>query len=368
MNHARLTVRSVRARAVSAPMKLPLGTSAAKMNRAPFVLLDLYTNEGIVGHAHVFCYLELAAPMLCDALEVAGSLLKGVSLEPDIISKICRDHFMLLGHQGVIGMAISAIDVACWDALSLASGLPLSKYLGGDLLSIPAYNSNGLSLSSDVADVVEISDEANRLLDQGFNAIKIRLGRLDHNEDVRAVRAVRSTISNESLLMSDYNQALSVPDALARGADLEQEGLYWIEEPISHENLNGNAQVTKALQVPIQNGENYSNLNFLAMAINMKSMNYVMVDLMRIGGISGWMRAAELAKKAGLPMSSHLYPEVSAHLLAATPTAHWLEYVDWGEVFIVNSIRFSNGSAEVPTGAGTGVFWDEDAVACYALE
>ena len=367
MNHAKLTVRSIRARAVSAPMKFPLGTSAARINRAPFVLLDLYTNEDIVGHAHVFCYMELAAPMICEVLEEAGSLLTGVSLEPETLSKICRDHFMLLGHQGIIGMAISAIDVACWDALSQASGLPLSKYLGGDLLSIPAYNSNGLSLSSDAVDVGEISDEASSLLDQGFNAIKIRLGRLDHGEDIKAIRAARSAISNESFLMSDYNQALSVPDALARGADLEQEGLYWIEEPISNEDLKGNAQVTKALRVSIQNGENYSNLNLLAMAMSMKSMDYVMVDLMRIGGVSGWMRAASLAKKAGLPMSSHLYPEVSVHLLAATPTAHWLEYVDWGEVFIVNSIRLSNGSAEVPAGPGTGVFWDEDAVARYAL-
>ena len=367
MNHAELTISSIRARAVSAPMKRPLGTSAARMKRAPFVLLDLYTNEDVVGHAHVFCYLDLAAPMICDVLEVAGSLLKGASLKPDIIRKICDDHFMLLGNQGVIGMAISALDVACWDALSQASGLPLSQYLGGDLSSIPAYNSNGLSISSAVADVGEISDEAGYLLDQGFNAIKIRLGRLDHDEDVRAVRAARSAISNQSLLMSDYNQTLSVPDALARGADLEKEGLYWIEEPISYEDLDGNSQLTKALHVPIQNGENYSNLSFLAMAMTMKSMDYVMVDLMRIGGVSGWMHAAVLAKEAGIPMSSHLYPEVSAHLLAATPTAHWLEYVDWGEVFILNPIRFSKGKAEVPTEPGTGVFWDEDAVARYSL-
>ena len=119
--------------------------------------------------------------------------------------------------------------------------------------------------------------------------------------------------------------------------------------------------------MPIQNGENYSNLSFLAMAMTMKSMDYVMVDLMRIGGVSGWMHAAVLAKEAGIPMSSHLYPEVSAHLLAATPTAHWLEYVDWGEVFILNPIRFSKGNAQVPTEPGTGVFWDEDAVARYSL-
>ena len=366
MNHPRLTVRSLRARIVRAPMRRPLSTSATRMATAPFLLVDLYTVEGVTGRAQAFCYMNAAAPMMRDMLEAAGELIEGALLEPDGIGRTCRNHFTLLGTSGIVGMALSALDVACWDALSRAAGLPLGRYLGRGVDTVPAYNSNGLGLSDAVSG--EMVDEANSLLTDGFDAIKIRLGRADPQEDLDAVRAVRSGIPSTSLLMSDYNQALSVSDALARGRNLEDEGLYWIEEPLAYGDLVGSAKLAEALTTPIQIGENFSGPDALATAIAMGALDYAMVDLMRIGGVSGWLRAAKMAAEAGIPMSSHLYPEVSVHLLAVTPTAHWLEYVDWAEPFILEPISISGGRARVPTGPGTGVIWDEDALARYIVD
>ena len=159
MNHPRLTVRSVRARIVSAPMRRPLSTSATRMATVPFLLVDLYTVEGVIGRAQAFCYMNAAAPMMRDMLEAAGELIEGALLEPDGIGRTCRNHFTLLGTSGIVGMALSALDVACWDALARAAGLPLGSYLGRGVDTVPAYNSNGLGLSGVASG--EMVDEAN---------------------------------------------------------------------------------------------------------------------------------------------------------------------------------------------------------------
>ncbi len=362
MKHPSLTIRTVRSRALQVPMRRALGTSAARIAFAPFVLVDLETEEGITGRAHAFCYMDIAAPMIRQCLQVMADLIAGHSLDPQEIGRLCRGRFTLIGTQGIVGMALSALDVACWDALSRAAGAPLGRYLGGVTETVPAYNSNGLSLTEPDG----LAEEADALLSEGFNAVKIRLGRDHALEDLRAVRAVRSTIPSDAILMADYNQALSVEDAIGRGTALDDEGLYWIEEPVAHDDFVGSARIAEALETPIQAGENFCGPHHMASAIAMKATDYVMPDLMRIGGVSGWLRAAELAEGAGLPMSSHLYPEVSAHLLSATPTAHWLEYMDWAEPFIAEGIVVENGRARIPVTPGTGVEWDEDAVRHYA--
>lgn len=345
-------------------MKRPLGTSATRMECAPFVLIDVETDEGVTGRAHVFCYMDLAAPLMRQVLQVAEELIAGQPVVPHHIEKLCRCRFTLLGTQGVVGMALSALDVACWDALSRAASLPLARYLGGTTGAVPAYNSNGLSLT----DPDTLADEALSLLGEDFKAVKIRLGRPDSGDDLRAVRTVRSGIPFETIVMADYNQALSVEAAIERGRKLDDEGLYWIEEPIAHDDFTGCAAVTAALKTPVQIGENFCGPHVLDTAMALKSSNYVMPDLMRIGGVSGWVRAADRANLAGLPMSSHLYPEVSAHLLAATPTAHWLEYVDWAEPVLAAKIVIKDGNALIPETAGTGVEWHEDAVRHYAVD
>jgi len=359
-----LTVRAIRTRALRVPMKRPLGTSVARIDHAPFLLVELDTEEGVTGRAHVFGYMDIALAPMRRVLELTDGMIAGRPVDPAAIGQTCRNRFALIGTSGLIGMALSALDVACWDAAARAADRPLAGLLGAAGAEIPAYNSNGLGL----ADPDGLAEEAAALRAEGFDAVKIRLGRPDPADDLRAVRAVRAAIPADAPLMADYNQALSVEDAIDRGRALDGEGLAWIEEPVAHDDLRGAARVAAALETPIQIGENFAGPDVMATAVALAACDLAMPDLMRIGGVSGWLAAAAIADRAGMRLSSHLYPEVSAHLLAASPTAHWLEYVDWAEPFLADRLEIADGRARVPARAGTGVEWDETAVARYAVE
>jgi mandelate racemase len=361
---AALTIRGVRAVGVELPMARPLGTSAQTIDHASLLLIDLDTNEGVTGRAYLFCYLRVAAAPIARMLQEAVRVVNGERVAPlEIRAKLHR-HFRLIGVQGIVRMAIAGLDVACWDALAVAAGLPLVRMLGGVPKPVPAYNSNGLGLMAPEA----AADEAEELLEGGFRAIKLRLGYPSLDADLAAVRAVRRRLPGDIMLMVDFNQALTIAEAIRRGRALDGEGIYWIEEPIRHDDYSGNAEVAAALATPVQIGENFSGPQAMAAALDAEACDYVMPDLERIGGVSGWQQAAGLAAAAGIEMSSHLFPEISSHLLAATPTAHWLEYVDWANPILREPIRIVDGAAIAPDRPGSGLEWDEDAVARYRIE
>ncbi|HEX4252041.1 MAG TPA: enolase C-terminal domain-like protein, partial [Pseudonocardia sp.] len=205
------------------------------------------------------------------------------------------------------------------------------------------------------------------LVAEGFHAIKMRLGRPSAGDDLAAVRAVRAAIAPDVTLMADYNQALGLPSALDRCRTLDDEGLSWIEEPVRHDDYAASAQLAAALRTPVQLGENFAGPRALALALEHGACDLVMPDLDRIGGVTGWQAAAALADVAGMPVSSHLFPEVSVHLLAATPTAHWLEYVDWAAPLLLEPLRIVGGVATPPDRPGNGLEWDTAAVTRYRI-
>jgi mandelate racemase len=359
--HPRLTIRDLRAVGVEVPMTYALGTSRGAITKAPLLLIDLDTEEGITGRAYLFCYLRAAAPAIASMLAEVLATTQGDPVAPlDLRAKLAR-RFALIGVQGITRMAMSGFDVACWDALSLAAGLPLARYVGATPKPIPAYNSCGLGLMAPEA----LADEAEKLA-RGFRAVKLRLGYPTLREDMAALAAVRARIP-DTTIMVDHNQALSVAEALARGRALEQEGIYWLEEPIRHDDYAGAATLTRELKVPVQIGENFSWPPAMAAALAAGACDYVMPDLERIGGVTGWLSAAALAHAHGKEMSSHLFPEVSAHLLAATPTGHWLEWVDWAEAIVTEPLRLAEGCAVPSEQPGNGLAWSPKAVERYRM-
>ncbi len=344
-------------------MTYVLGTSAQTVREAPLLLVDLETEEGVIGRAYQFCYLPAAAPAIAVLLEEVLRTVKGDRAEPVALWAKLAQRFKLIGVQGIVRMAMAMFDVACWDALAKAAGMPLVTYLGGTPRPVPAYNSCGLGLMAPAA----VADEAEKLLAGGFRAVKLRLGYPTAEADLAAVRAVRSRIPADIKLMVDYNQALTVEEAIRRGRMLDDDGVYWVEEPIRHDDYAGCAEVARALSTPVQIGENFSLIHDMQRALAAQACDYVMPDLERIGGVTGWRRAGELARERGIKMSSHLYPEVSAHLLAVTPTAHWLEYVDWTNAILEEPLRIVDGSAVVSSRPGNGLAWNEDAVRRYRM-
>ncbi len=360
-----LTIRNIRTRSVVVPMDRPLVTRIVTIESAALLLIDLETEEGITGRSYLFGISARGNAHLAVVLRSIAEMMKGDRIAPIDLYAKAHKGLTLMGHQGVATMAASGFDVACWDALAQAAGVPLVELLGGSIRKIRAYNSNGLGLMEPRA----VAEEAQELLaNGGFAAVKIRLGRETLKEDLAAVRAVRKVIGDHVLLPCDFNQGLTVVEAIRRGRALDDEGVYWIEEPVVYDDLEGCAKVAREVVTPINIGENFYGPKAMAQAIAANACDYVMPDLERIGGVTGWIRAAALAETANIEMSSHLFPEVSCHLLAVTPTRHWLEYVNWANPILENPLRVEEGHVLIPHTPGTGVGWNEDAVAKFQID
>jgi mandelate racemase len=359
-----LTVGTVRTVAVSVPMRFALGTSAATVREAPLLLVDLATAEGITGRSYLFCYRPSGAAAIAAVLHDAVALIAGERVAPIENAAKLERRFALIGVTGVVRMALSALEMALWDALAVAAGMPLAVMLGAAPRPIPAYDSCGLGLMAPEA----AADEAEKLLAGGFRAVKLRLGYPTLADDLLVTGAVRRRIPDFVSLMVDYNQALTVAQALERGRALAAEGIAWIEEPIRHDNLSGYATLTRDLAPPIQIGENFDGPKAMAQALAAGACDLVMPDAARIGGVTGWQQAAGIAAAYDIEMSSHLMPELSAHLLAATPTAHWLEYVDWANTILAEPLVLRDGAITASAKPGTGLAWNDDAVAHYRMD
>src|SRR3989442_450879 len=284
----RLTIRGLRTRTVRVPMRRPLGTSGGTITQAPMVLLDLETEEGVPGRAYLFAYSDLGARTLRQLLAGILDIVRGDAAAPVAVAKKLHARFTLIGREGLPTIAMSGLDMALWDALARATGLPLARLLGGEVHPVPAYNSNALGLDPPE----KVADEALELLAEGFHAVKLRLGRKTLGEDLLATRAVRARIPTDALLMTDFNQALTVAEALARGRALDREQVYWIEEPVRHDDYAGTARIARELETPVQIGENFLGTRAMAAAIAAGGGDYVKPGLAPVGGGAGWLRGA----------------------------------------------------------------------------
>jgi mandelate racemase len=364
MQKESLQVTAISARAVLVPMPRPLATAGGSVSEAPLVLVDMDCGDGVTGSAYIFCYHAFALSATLHLVQEMGALIEGDRLAPLALQEKLRGRLRLLGQQGLAMLASSGIDMAAWDALAKSQGLPLARLLGADLAPLPSYNSNGLGIIG----AGKATEEAQELVGEGFSAIKLRLGYPDVRADIEVATAVRAAVGDDIRIVADYNQCLAVPEAETRVRRLAALDLDWIEEPVRFDDYAGNAQVRKASSIPVQLGENCWGVHDMQKALDAGAGDLFMPDAGKIGGVSGWLRAAGLADGCGLPLSSHLYPEVSAHLLAATPTRHWLEYVDWAQPVLARKLRPVDGRIAPTDVPGTGIEWDEDAVARYLVD
>ena len=359
-----MKIKAIRTRAVGAPMKRPLATSSGAITVAPLLLIDLQTDAGITGRSYLFGIGKQNLKPLAAIVEAMAEMLKGDAVVPFELEKKLRARHTLLGVHNVVYFAMSGIDMAAWDAFGQAHRLPLVRLLGGAPRPIPAYNSKGLGIMP----LKPLAKEAVELVKEGFSAVKLRLGRPQSKDDLEALRVVKKAIGPGITLMVDFNQGLTVAEAIRRARMIDDEGgVAWIEEPVRADDFAGNARIAREVATPIQIGENFMGPEQMAQALAALACDYAMPDAQRIGGVTGWMRAAALAQAAGMEMSSHLFPEVSCHLLAVTPTCHWLEYVDWADAVLAEPVRVKGGHVPVPERPGIGMRWDEKAVKRYQL-
>ena len=331
-------IRSVKARALVAPISRPVKNAFGVIEAAPLVLIDVATDQGVTGHAYLFGYSKLTLKPLVMLIEEIGRELVGKAIVPFDLMAALDAKFRLLGWQGLIGMAVSGLDMAFWDALGQIAGKPVVELLGGSPRPMRAYDSYG------AVDPAADEKHLRRSLEQGFRGIKIKGGYGDAANDERVVKGVRALLGPDVALMIDFNQSLDPEEAKCRIARLAPYDLTWVEEPVPQENLCGHAEVRKSSPIPIQAGENWWFPRGFAEAIAAGASDFIMPDLMKVGGVTGWLRVAAQAEAASIPMSSHLFAEASAHMLAVTPTAHWLEVLDFAGSILASPIRIVDGT------------------------
>lgn len=359
MTFEKLTFESVDVRPVLVPLKRPIVSRVGLFAQWPLILIDLYTKEGIVGRSYLEPYLKHAARYIVPAIHDLAAARKGQPIRPLDDFQNGRKALNLVGYEGVTMIAVAGLDMAAWDALAKAANMPLAVVLGGSLGSVPAYNSNGLWLTK----VAMLGTEAGELVAEGgFKALKLRLGRDRLEDDLDAIKTVRDAVGDHVKLMVDFNQGLTLGEALHRCHALDDQGLYWFEEPTTYDNLAAYVQLTRELNTPVQLGENFYGPRELFRALVMGAGDYVMPDLMRIGGVSGWLRAVSIAGAAGIEVSTHLYPEVAAHLMRVTETAHWLEWQDWADPVLAEPFKIEDSRLVIPAKPGCGIDWNEHAV------
>lgn len=356
-----LAIRGLRVRGIDLVLERPVETASGIMRTTPLVLLDLYTSEGVTGVTYVRCYTAAALAPLVLLLQNLESIVAGKPADPAAIAARLRGHFKLLGPQGLAGIAMAAIDMALWDAQAKAADLPLVAFLGGRARRLPAY------ASLRTMEPRAAAQEASERVAEGFRAIKLKIGRGAIEDDLAAIRAVRGAIGDEPRLMVDYNQSLERDEALERLRVLDRQGLYWIEEPLRADDFAGHATLAANVDTPIQLGENWWGPEDMEKSVGACASDHVMLDVMKLYGVSGWLRAAQIAQRHALAASSHTFPEISVHLLCVTPTAHYLEFLDHAGPVLHTPVDVRAGFAYPSSAPGAGITWDEAAIAKYGV-
>lgn len=353
------TIQGFRVRAVRVPMAEPHRTASGVVAESPLVLTDVITDSGIIGRSIVFTYTPAALKPTAELIQNIEPLVKGDALAPAEVEQKLARRFRLLGTQGLVGIALAAIDMALWDALARVHGMALVRLLGGVEKPVRAYGAIGYD------GVQGCAKSAERWAAQGFTGVKAKIGYPTVQEDVAVVRAIRSAAGLDMAIMVDYNQCLTPTEAVERLRILDHEDLTWVEEPTLAHDYLGHAMIAREARTPIQCGENWWGLLDMQHAIDAGASDFVMPDVMKMGGVTGWLRAAALAHAKGIRMSNHLWPEISARLLCCTPTAHWLEYADWWNPILLQPLCVENGQAIASDAIGSGIDWNEEAVRAF---
>ena len=349
-------IEAIHTTAVLAPIRRPIRTASGMIGSFPLVLIDVVTDEGITGRAYAQVYLPDLLPALEATVRSLGRLVVGRSAAPRDVYDFLMRRLRLWGVKNTTCTAMGGLDMALWDAHAKARNEPLYATLGAEPRSFQTYYSVGLY---DAKSVIEIAEEA---VAGNYAGLKIKLGFDTLAEDMAAVRAAKKVLGDRSLMV-DYNQSLTFAEAMVRCRALDDEGLAWIEEPVLAPDYASAAKLAAALTTPLQIGENFNGPEEMQAALAVDAMDYVMPDPQFIRGVSGWLEAAALARHVNMPMSSHTFVEASAHLMCATPTAHWLEHMDVAGQLLLEPFSLVDGRIAPPARPGLGIDWNPDAVA-----
>lgn len=354
-----MKITQLKTRVLQTPGDSPLVVGLPPMDDRQFVTLELGTDEGIEGIGVTFFGGPLTRA-LREAVEGLGNLIMGD--DPMCVEAIA-DKLRLAasgaGPGGIFTLALSAIDIALWDIKGKALDLPVCTLLGGHRDRVPTYASGALMrpMPTDY-----LREAGPRLVGMGFKQMKTQMGAEPTiAKEIERIRVLREGIGEDIDLMCDINQLWNVNQAIDIGHRVEEYHLFWLEDVVAHDDYQGLARVADALTTPICAGEYHYGIRPFRHMLETRSIDIVMIDLLRAGGITQWMKIAGMAEAFNVPVVSHLIPEVHVHLIAAIPHGLTVEYMPWTLRLFEEIPAIEDGNIVVPQKPGLGLKFDEGA-------
>lgn len=348
-----MKISAIEVHRLAVPLRRPIRTSVHDFSHAHTVFVQMRTDDGAIGTGWCFAFEAGKAAALAALVEDLAGIYQG--RDPRAV----RANFAaawkdlnFLGHAGAAMFALSALDTACWDLAAQAAELPLFRHLGGDVTRVETYASSGLWLDRSVDELIA---EAQGFIADGHRAMKMRAGRADYMLDIERVREVRAALGPDVTLMVDVNQAWPESTAIRAGRELEALGIFWLEEPVFYTDLEGCARVAAALDMRVATGETSYGSASMKQHLDARAADVLMPDLQRMGGVTEYLNTCVLCAAYNQPVSSHLFTEASAHVLASQPHGMMLEHMEWWDELFVTPIKVSDGSVVLSEAPGLGL-------------
>jgi L-alanine-DL-glutamate epimerase-like enolase superfamily enzyme len=363
-----MKISGIRSSIVQLPADEPLaGAAENPTGTRPIVVVDVETDAGVTGLGVTYFGGALTGT-LKSAVDELGALSIGEDpLRVEAVAAKWRAAAGSAGPGGIFNLAISALDTALWDLRGKALGLPLWKLLGGARERVPSYASGALMRGLTLDRVVAA---AARLKERGWREMKTQLalpGETTPAKEVERMRRVREAIGPDTKLMCDINQRWRPEQAIDIGRRVEDAGvgLFWLEDVTTADDFPGLARVAEALSTPVAGGEYLWGIVPFRHMVEARSVDIVMIDLVRVGGITQWLKVAGMAEAFNLPVVSHLIPEVHVHLIGAIPNGLTVEYMPWLMPLFKEVPVLQDGELAMPTQPGLGLEFDRAALDRY---
>jgi L-alanine-DL-glutamate epimerase-like enolase superfamily enzyme len=359
-----MKIKDIQTTLLSVPLNPPIADSTHVLNHIQWILVDVHTDQEVTGNSFMMTF------------DYGPELLRGIvdsELKKLVVGKDARDiagiwqslyaHCEYIGQTGIAAWGIAAIEIALWDILGKQLGVPVCQLFGGFREEVPIYGSGGwLSYSRD-----ELLGEVSSHLKRGFSMVKMKVGRSNIKRDAERVRAVRKLIGDEVRLMVDANQAWTPPQAVAFARQVEDQDIFWFEEPVAKDDLDGYCQVAGSIDIPVATGEREYSVGAFREFLVKQGAAIVQPDALRIGGLSQCLKVAHLAEAFNRPVAPHFYKEMDVHVLAAVRNGLYLEYFDWLDDLLLHPLQVSNGMARVPTLPGMSLEFKPEAIKEYKV-
>jgi L-alanine-DL-glutamate epimerase-like enolase superfamily enzyme len=361
-----MKIKTIDVRVLKVPLDQPYTAAGRAVGANWHVMAEVTTEDGVSGFGYIVALNQMFIGTVAAAARELAPLLTGMSVaEPEAAWKKLARAGDWVGPGGLLHYAIAPLDIAIWDAFGKTLGQPVSRLLGGARDRLPVYASDGFwySLSLD-----ELAASAQRAYDAGFRAVKLRVGNEAQPErEAARVHAVREAVGSAVSIMTDATETWSVSRAIRTGKLLQEAGVVWIEDPVSHTDIAGMARVTAALDVRVATGEHLYHIADFCRLLEARGTGIALIDLGRIGGVTPWRHVASLAHGFGVPVGGHVLPEIHVHLLTAVPNAQVVEYVPRSAALLQAMPEISDGALVVPPGGGFGLELNRDAVQRFTV-